>query len=101
MQFENPSRVLAILALAALTGCSAAMSPQEEVVNAQPTAAVTTDGNVVVPNELLTVRPGFIGAWHTNNPAAFNLYFTDNAVVTTPTGSFTGWPDIRTRWITP
>jgi ketosteroid isomerase-like protein len=103
--FSAATRLFSILPLALLfSACATTSSPQEEEVveTTQPAAVVTTEGNVVtVPTELVTIHPGLITAWQGTDPEALRVYFSDDAVVVTPTGQFTGWEQIRTSWITP
>lgn len=97
------TRLVSILPLAMLfSACATTSSPQEEVVVTQPAAVVTTEGAVIaVPTELVTVHPGLITAWQGTDPEALRVYFTDDAIVLTPTGQFTGWEQIRTSYIRP
>lgn len=92
-----PSSLMLALAVV-VGGCASSPSPQEEI-GVQPAGIVTTE--VAVPVELFTVRPAYIQAWSSTDPLAFNTYFSENAVVITPTERFTGLNDIRTRWIGP
>jgi hypothetical protein len=102
MQRCNPLRVLAILTLAAATGCATAPTTQEEIDRALPLPPETNDGSTAVsPAELITVRPAYIGTWKSTDPAALSFYFADNAVVTSPQGTFEGWNNIQSGWIAP
>ena len=81
---------------------AACASTQEDVVVTQPAAVVTTPaGTVAVPTEIATLHPALLRAWQGTDPNAFQLYFTENAVVVTPSDRYTGWSDIHARWITP
>ena len=98
---SNPTALTRALMLGlavAVAGCSRNPSPQE--TQAQP-AGLTSETAVVVPNELATVRPGYVAAWSGTDPMAFRTYISENAVVITPSDRFTGWNDIRTRWLAP
>lgn len=103
--YSAATRLLSMLPLALLiSACATTSSPQEEavIVATQPAAVVTTEGNIVtVPTELVTLHPGLIAAWQGTDAEGLRVYFTDDAVVVTPTGQFTGWEQIHTGWITP
>ena len=94
------SRVFSLLIIFAVTACSARPSPQEDGTVPQPVADGAAVAVVDVPAELVTVRPGFIAAWHGIDPARFQVYFTEDATVITPTRTFTGWNEIQSGWIT-
>lgn len=88
---------LTILLALVCTACATTYSPQEGVTTtAQPAGAV-----VAIPTELTTLHPAFITAWQGHSPAAFEVYFTPATTLVTPSGTFTGWTDINTKFFTP
>jgi ketosteroid isomerase-like protein len=102
MRFNPAASRLFLPALAiAFTACATANSPQEgAVVTSQPAALVTPEGTVV-PVEIRTVHPAYVTAWRNNDATVLKTYFSDDAVVVTPAGQYTGWTDISTKWILP
>ena len=93
--------LIPVLAIA-FSACASTQSPQEEAAAGQPVAVVTpAAATVTVPTEIATIRPSLITAWQGTDPAALKVYFMDDAVVTTPMGTYTGWTDISGKWITP
>lgn len=84
----------AILLVTLTAACSTNLQTDEPAV-------VVTTPDVVIPAELTTLTPGLVRAWQGSDPEAIHVYYTDNAIVVTPTDRFSGWSDIRTRWITP
>ena len=89
-----------VLAIA-FAACASSPSPQEDMAAGQPVAVVTPTAAVTVPTEIATIHPSLITAWQGTDPAALKIYFMDDAVVTTPMGTYTGWTDISGKWITP
>ena len=53
------------------------------------------------PAELTTAAPALLRAWQGDDISAFSPYYAENVVVVTPTDRYTGWADVRGRWITP
>jgi len=104
--YSAATRLFSMLLVAFLfTACATTTSSPQEgdvLVTTQPAAVVTAEGNIVtVPTELVTLHPGLITAWQGTDPGALRVYFSDEAVVVTPAGTFTGWEQIHTSWITP
>ena len=85
--------ICSLVAAAAACAPRVGVSPQE---TASPDAPDTA-----VPAELVSVRPAYITAWSGSDPAALRVYFGDDAIVVTPSGTYTGWSDINTRWVVP
>ena len=106
MRFNSMAvRLLPVVAFS-LGACTSNPSPQERPqptapVPTQPTVSVKEATIVTVPTELTTLHPAFITAWQGTDPMALKIYFTDDAVVTTTAGTFTGWNDISTKWLVP
>jgi ketosteroid isomerase-like protein len=54
-----------------------------------------------LPSELTTAVPALLAAWQGDNVVAFEPYYAENVIVVTPTDRYSGWSDVRARWITP
>jgi hypothetical protein len=54
-----------------------------------------------LPTEISSPQAGLLRAWQGEDITVFQPYFADHAVIVTPDGRFTGWTEIRTRWIEP
>ena len=90
---------MAIFGALALAACARTDLGPVPVAAPGPAPAVTAE--VTVPTEIATLHPGLLRAWQGTDVAVFQPYFADNAVVVTPDARYTGWTEIRTRWIEP
>jgi hypothetical protein len=95
---------LIIAAAMTLGACAprVGVSPQETNPPDAPNMALAqpVSATVVVPTQLMTVRPAYVTAWSTTTPD-MRVYFTDDATVITPSGTYHGWTDINSRWVQP
>lgn len=70
------------------------------VVSAGCAAHVEMDEpEVVVPSEISAQVAGLERGWLSGQPDAVRPYYSSRAVVVTSTDRYTGWEDIRTRWL--
>ena len=92
-------RTTALLMLAgALAGCAVAPYPSFTEKSALPAPPVP---EVLMPAELVDVHGALLLAWHQGEAAALRPYYAENAVITTSTGYYRGWPEIESKWLTP
>jgi hypothetical protein len=85
-----------VLTAALAVSCASRSDTPAAHKSALPNAAAAN-----LPTELATLHPGLYRAWQGNDPTAMRPYYADHAVIITPSGRFTGWSDMHTRWLTP
>ncbi len=54
-----------------------------------------------LPPRIVSPQIGLVRAWMGEDISAFEPFFAEHAIVETPNGRFTGWTEIRNRWIEP
>ena len=52
-----------------------------------------------IPSELATAVPALQRAWQGDDVSVFQPLYAENVIVVTPTDRYTGWTDVRTRWL--
>ena len=54
-----------------------------------------------MPPTIVSPQIGLVRAWMGDDVAAFEPFFAEHAIIQTPNGTFTGWTEIRSRWLEP